>query len=261
MPKDFSCRFRSVYSVVKHIGNIALGAFSIKNLRVVLYIVMNAIEQIEAVSRFFLRLKQERPDASLVSFKNIKDVTGVPTKETQQILELLRKEKFMHFEYMPFDDHEKVFTMFDKDKDYQDPKGAITFFILPNKISAIPTEIGHIDIPRLKKLVKSKTMLNELSTKLRVEIIFEIGTSELVSGTKRTVLHSHNSRIVAEEIFKHSFGTRIPEENIESLFENEHTAINYRFIYNIVSRINEKIEEITGIHNLVQFKQAQIWIE
>jgi len=232
---------------------------------------MNTVEKIEALASFLLKLKEARPDFGYVAFEDIKDVIDVPKVEAQQICELLKKKGFIAFEYMPFDDRERVFITFDSGRvsDYLDPHGAMRFFSIRDEESSLPAEMGGVNLSRLEEIVDSESLRDELAKDLRPEIRYNSKTAELMSDGRNVSLGSHNSRVIAEKIFSQPFGTRIPEEDIafklddtkiDGEFKKGDTA-GYTYLYNSINRVNDKIEELTGIHRLIQYKRGKIWIE
>jgi hypothetical protein len=231
---------------------------------------MEATEKIRQIGNWFIRITKEHPEWTFVTFKDFENSTGLEKAEIMQICELLKKHNLVEFEYMPFDDSSSRFDMFDKEQNIQDVTGAISFLPL-SKIKAKRKKIKphKIEVKSLQALISSDTELTALARELRPDITYDSTHMVLTSGSKSKELNSLNSKILAEMIFSKPFGTVFLIDDILPLLEGTTEKgvsvvaedASPKFFSNIVTRLNQKLEEITGIHNLIQVKQERVWIE
>lgn len=232
---------------------------------------MTPAEKIRAIAAFLLRLKQEKTIVPYAAFEDIRSITSIQSDEARSICELLRKKGLLAFEYMPFGDTPAVFISLDKNQsDYTSLKGAMRFFALStDEDTSLPREIEDVNFDALEEVIESQALLDDLVRGLRPEVLYDSATSELVSDGKRLSVGPHNSQAIAQLVFSKPLGTRIPEADVAALLDDTKVLgefkkadrAGYTYLYNSVNRLNDKIEELTGIHRLIQYKKGKIWIE
>jgi hypothetical protein len=232
---------------------------------------MTIPEKLEGVANFLIKLNNENPDFTIVPFYLIHEITGITKPEAQEVCELLQKKGYIRYEYFPYFDTEPIFIPRDANmmSDYMDEKGAMRFFSSDGDIDFPTTEIGSVNFDKLMKVSESFSLRKSLAKQLRPQIQFDPEESKLTTNGKSLQLQSNNSRVIATKIFAVPYGTRIPENEIALHLDDTKESgkvvtgadAGYTYIYNCINRLNQKIEELSGVEHFIQYKQGKIWVE
>jgi hypothetical protein len=151
------------------------------------------------------------------------------------------------------------------ESDYSDPQGAMFFLDLEDKSEE---KEAQINFDKLIELTNSDSKLRDLAHELKPKVSYDKETTSLISGNNSLLLGPHNSKVIAEKIFSVPFGTRISEDDFVPFLDDTRvrgefkkaSQAGYEYIYNCVNRVNEKIEELTGVAHFIQYKKGEMWV-
>ncbi|MFZ2907748.1 MAG: hypothetical protein WA014_01195 [Minisyncoccia bacterium] len=230
---------------------------------------MNTAEKIRAVANVFLEIERREQKWGFLTFKEIQQETGIPKEESLPICELFKKEGLISYEFQPFGDGDKKFSIFDRDRDSMDETGAIRFFTLPEEhpFSNGSTRKDVIRTDLLQKLAESQEKLERLAHQLTPNVSYNPTSHHLICGDKTTVVRSSNQRVICAEIFSKPAGTIFLENDIALLLDPVSPQVNpargyrgdYHQVYNLINQINIKIEGLTGVPHHITFESGRIF--